>query len=361
MANTQIQSEQIANNAITEDKIASNSVTSAKVLDGATGPQVTSVSGVLTPSVAGDITITGVGFSGSNVFVDVGVTTALTAATSVTNTSSTSLTATIPALSAGTYKLHVVNSDGKSAMFPTGVLVSVAPTWTTAAGALEQGISNTAYSDTVAASSDSTITYSVKSGSALPSGLSLNSSTGVISGTMPSDSSSTTYNFTLTATDAESQEADRAFSIYNLVVDKAFIFTGGSLPSGITHSRTESVASSAHYINSSGYVTPVSSAGDARFTHYWNGSAAVAQGILLEERRGNYWWDTDVPLINDMNGGDVGGGSQPTYSTVSTTLPTGQTGNARKMAAPAVTNGYTYRYTSKWSGSLDGTNAGWYT
>src|SRR5210317_363572 len=294
MANTQIQSEQIANNAITEDKIAANSVTTAKVLDGATGPQVTSVSGVLTPSVAGDITITGVGFSGSNVFVDVGVTTALTAATSVTNTSSTSLTATIPALSAGTYKLHVVNSDGKSAMFPTGVLVSVAPTWTTAAGALEQGVSNTAYSVTVAASSDSAITYSVKSGSSLPSGLSLNSSTGVISGTMPSDSSSTTYNFTLTATDAESQEADRAFSIYNLVVDKAFIFTGGSLPTGITHSRTESSSTVASYYDSSGYLA-FASAGDERFTHAWNGSTAVAQGILLEEQRQNWFWDSETP------------------------------------------------------------------
>ena len=288
MANTQIQSEQIANNAITEDKIAANSVTSAKVLDGATGPQITSISGVLTPSVAGNITITGVGFSGSNVYVDTAITTALTAATSVTNTSSTSLTAAIPALSAGTYKIFVVNSDGKSAMFPTGVLVSVAPTWTTAAGALDQGVSNAAYSDTVAASSDSAITYSVKSGSSLPSGLSLNSSTGVISGTMPSDSSSTTYNFTLTATDAESQEADRAFSIYNLVVDKAFTFTGGSMPSGITHSRTESSAGDNTYINSSGNVTYTGTAGMPRFTHDLSGNAL---GILLEESRINYMWD----------------------------------------------------------------------
>ena len=43
--------------------------------------------------------------------------------------------------------------------------------------------------------------------------LSLNSSTGVISGTAPSPTSETTYNFTLRATDAESQTADRDFSI----------------------------------------------------------------------------------------------------------------------------------------------------
>jgi hypothetical protein len=82
---------------------------------------------------------------------------------------------------------------------------------------------------------------------------------------------------------------------------------------------------------------------------------------LVEERRGNYWWSSDVPVFTDMNGGNAGGGSTPTYSTVSTTLPTGATGNARKIEAAAVTNGYTYKYTTKWAGSLDGTNAGWYT
>ena len=352
MANTQIQSEQIANNAITEDKIAANSVTSAKVLDGATGPQITSVSGVLTPSVAGDITITGVGFSGSNVFVDVGVTTALTAATSVTNTSSTSLTATIPALSAGTYKLHVVNSDGKSAMFPTGVLVSVAPTWTTAAGALDQGLAGESYSDTVAASSDSAITYSVKSGSSLPSGLSLNSSTGVISGTMPSDSSSTTYNFTLTATDAESQEADRAFSIYNLVVDKAFVFTGGSLPTGITHSRTEASAGDNTYINSSGNVEYTGTAGMPRFTHDLSGNAL---GILLEESRINYMWDTDHPIENIWNKHQI----SATWTTpLNITLPTGVAGKCTQMDVSANT-GYVGTYT--YSTPMQNAGAGWYT
>ena len=43
--------------------------------------------------------------------------------------------------------------------------------------------------------------------------LSLNTSTGVISGTAPSPTSETTYNFTLRATDAESQTVDRDFSI----------------------------------------------------------------------------------------------------------------------------------------------------
>ena len=43
--------------------------------------------------------------------------------------------------------------------------------------------------------------------------MSLNTSTGVISGTESGATSETTYSFTIRATDAESQTADRAFSI----------------------------------------------------------------------------------------------------------------------------------------------------
>tara|TARA_Y100001973_G_scaffold99183_1_gene157999 strand:+ start:318 stop:494 length:177 start_codon:yes stop_codon:yes gene_type:complete len=43
--------------------------------------------------------------------------------------------------------------------------------------------------------------------------LTLNSSTGAITGTAPTPTAATTYNFTLRATDAESQTVDRAFSI----------------------------------------------------------------------------------------------------------------------------------------------------
>ena len=65
---------------------------------------------------------------------------------------------------------------------------------------------------TIAATGDSTIAYSIASG-ALPGGLSLNTSTGAITGTESGATAETTYNFTARATDAEAQTADRAFSI----------------------------------------------------------------------------------------------------------------------------------------------------
>ena len=352
IADDAVTSAKIPDGAITSAKIAANAVTSTKLLEGSSGPLIKSISGILIPSVSGNITITGAGFSASNVYVDTGVTTALTAATSVTNTSSTSLTATLPALSAGQYKVFVVNSDGQSAIFPTGVLCSLNPTWSTSAGALEGAFAGNSYSVTVAASSDSTIAYSVASG-ALPSGITLNSSTGVISGTAPSDSTSTTYNFTLRATDAESQTADRAFSIFNLAVTKIFTFTGGSLPSGITHSRTESSSTVASYINSSGYVA-FASAGTPRFTHTWNGSSAVAQGILVEETRQNWFWDSETPLQNNWSAFSA----SSTRSTVTNqTLPTGSTGNCTSYSVSSGSGTYAGQFHTQWSSE----GAGWYS
>jgi hypothetical protein len=77
-----------------------------------------------------------------------------------------------------------------------------------------------AYSTTLSATASSgTLSYSVVSGS-LPSGLSLNTSTGAITGT-PNQSSSSTVNFTVRATTTSaSVSSDRAFSItVTIIVD----------------------------------------------------------------------------------------------------------------------------------------------
>ena len=52
----------------------------------------------------------------------------------------------------------------------------------------------------------------VQSG-ALPGGASLNTSTGAITGTETGSNATTTYTFTIRATDAEGQTADRQFTI----------------------------------------------------------------------------------------------------------------------------------------------------
>jgi hypothetical protein len=177
-------------------------------------PTITSIN----PSTI-DNTQTAVQISGTNFqsipFVDAinASTGAITQADSVSYTSSSSISATFTLTTDGTYYLRVENNDGLAVRSTTALLtVSDSPTWNTAAGSLGSLAAGGTASFTVSATSDSTIAYSIVSG-ALPGGLSLNSSTGAITGTESGATAETTYNFTIRATDAEAQTADRAFSI----------------------------------------------------------------------------------------------------------------------------------------------------
>jgi len=171
------------------------------------------------------ITLTGTNFNtGVNVVVN-GV-----SASVVTRVSATQLTFTAPAQATGSYIIYVVNTDGSTALAVPGLQYSPAPTWTTAAGSLGSPAKNFSFSTTVTATGDAPITYSVYSGT-LPSGITLNSSTGVLSGTTPNDASSTTYNFTIRSTDAQLQDTDRAFSITVVpspIIEYLIVAGGGS-------------------------------------------------------------------------------------------------------------------------------------
>jgi len=52
-----------------------------------------------------------------------------------------------------------------------------------------------------------------KTSGTFPGGVSINAGTGVISGTESGSTATTTYSFTIRATDAQAQTADRAFTI----------------------------------------------------------------------------------------------------------------------------------------------------
>jgi hypothetical protein len=161
------------------------------------------------------VSITGSGFSniGGNPSVLIGSTSAL----SVTYISSTNISFVTPVLSAGTYTVYVINSDGATATYAPGISFSGTPTWTTSAGSLVSVSSAGSVNTSVAATGDAPITYALKAGSSLPTGLSLNTSTGAITGTMPTFSIATTYNFTLTAKDGQNQTTDRSFSVAGVV------------------------------------------------------------------------------------------------------------------------------------------------
>ena len=207
--------------SIANDKLSNSSITingsavslGGSVTIGETKPTITSISPSTITNSQTSITITGTNFvNGINVEA-VSTTGAIVQADTVTFSSATSFSANFTITTDGTYFIRVENPDGNAARSSTALLtVSDAPTFSTAAGSLGSLAAGDTANFTVTATSDSAVTYAVTSG-ALPGGVSLNTSTGAITGTESGATAETTYNFTITATDAEAQTADRAFSI----------------------------------------------------------------------------------------------------------------------------------------------------
>lgn len=177
-------------------------------------PTITSISPSTITNDASNIVITGTNYVITPLVELISTSGKVYFPNTVTRDSATQLTVNATIADDGTYFIRIENPDGLAVRSSTALLtVSDAPTWSTTSGSLGSVAQGGSFSATVSATSDSTVSYSVTSGS-LPTGLSLNSSTGAITGTESgSDTAETVYNFTITATDNESQTADRAFSI----------------------------------------------------------------------------------------------------------------------------------------------------
>ena len=170
------------------------------------------------------ITLTGSGFlSGFTLqLVSGGTTVTLTP---TTYTSLSTISGTVPAGTAnGTYDIKYTGSSGAVAVLSNGVTVDSAPVFTVASGSLGSVDSSASYSFTTGATDTAgSVTFALDSGS-LPTGGSLNTSNGTISGTAPSVSSETIYTFTLRATDDENQISTRQ---YTITVSPLFQSTSG--------------------------------------------------------------------------------------------------------------------------------------
>ena len=217
--NSAITTTQIDDDAVTNAKIANESITingsavnlGGSVTVGETKPTISGISPNVITNAQTSITITGTNFVSTPIVEAISSTGIITQADSVTFTSSTSIAAQFTLATDGTYFIRVENNDGNAVRSSNAILtVSDAPGWTTAAGSLGSNAAGSSVSYTVAATNATS--FSKTSGS-FPGGVSLNTSSGVISGTESGATSETTYNFTIRATDAEGQTADRAFSI----------------------------------------------------------------------------------------------------------------------------------------------------
>ena len=188
---------------------------------------------VFVPGGGETVTLTGGNFSSVPSIILIASDGTEFAATSESFTSTTEMTFVTPNVSSkgpGAYDVKLTNPDGGTVTKADFITASGVPVWTTAAGTIVDQDEGTSVNFTLAAtdSDGGAITYAVTTGS-LPSGLSLNASTGVISGTLPQVSTDTNTNFTVTATDNESQTTARAFTITNrdiYVMGSSSLFNG---------------------------------------------------------------------------------------------------------------------------------------
>jgi len=172
----------------------------------------------ITPSTI-ENTQTTVTIAGGN-FVSIPLVTAINSTTGarviadeVSFTSATSITAKFTISVDGTYLLYIENPDGNAVQTSAVLTVSDAPAWQTAAGSLGNFAAGSNVG-TITITCTDAASFAITSGS-LPGGLTLNSAAtnATITGTESGATSATTYNFTVTATDAQGQTAPRAFSI----------------------------------------------------------------------------------------------------------------------------------------------------
>jgi len=195
-----------------------------------TKPTISSISPSTITNAQTSITITGANFESIPRVEALNPSTGIWyTADTVSYSNSTSLTVQFTLSVDAEYRLRIENPNGLAVLSGNILTVSDAPTWNTAAGDL--GTIAGDFSGTVAtvsATSDSAVTYSETTSvltNAAQANCSLNSSTGVITTTDfgGSSTTATTYNFTIRATDAEGQTADRSFSLTS-----SYAVTGGA-------------------------------------------------------------------------------------------------------------------------------------
>ena len=216
LPNTSVTNAQLQNSAITING-AAVSLGGSTTITTITRPTISTSSAIIAPSTNASFTLAGANFQSVPIVELISSTGAITRASAVTFNNAGSLTVTTN-LAAGSYFVRVENNDGGAVRSSTAILTaSIAPNWSTAAGSLGTIAAGATQSFTLLAYDDDSTavsSYSLQSGS-LPGGFSLagDSSIGTISGTETGSTATTTYSFTIRATDNESQTTDRAFTI----------------------------------------------------------------------------------------------------------------------------------------------------
>ncbi len=264
------------------------------------------------------------------------------------NSSTGAITGTTGATGSYTFTIRATNSWGYVEKTFTGTIYQI-PAWTDST--IANMIYGQAYSDAVTASGYPAVTYSISTG-ALPSGITLNSSTGAITGTSTTAGS---YSFTVKAenaagnvtqlftddlyvTPAWTDNTLAAFT-YNTAYSDQVVATGsptytissGTLPTGLSlNSSTGAVTGTPTYYGAYSFTIQAA-----------NETGSVTQSFSGAIYAAPFWTDSTLatPTYDVAYSDSViaGGYPTPTYSVTTGTLPTGLSLNSSSGAVTGTT------------------------
>jgi len=314
-------------------------------------PGVSSISGNYSEATdSGVITIYGTNFVNGAYATAIGANGVQVNATSTTYNSLVQLTATFIGLSNAQepYDIKVTNPSNLFGIIPDALYVNASPVWQTASGTLGTFTEQVSISvSATATDSDSTITYALASGSALPTGVTLNSSSGLISGTLPDITTNTTYTFTINASDGFTT-IPRAFSITSTALLIEYLLVGGGGSGGWDVGGGGGagglLTGTYAFSNTRSFPISIGTGGAAITTNQQrnNGGDTTAFGLTAFGGGGGGNWNNGGAASNGLAGGSGGGGggwSQIGYGGTGTSGQGFAGGNATTNAAPSYGGG----------------------
>jgi hypothetical protein len=283
-------------------------------------PTVSSIDVTEVDSQAGGnqtIVITGSGFGSGATVTFVGASGTDFNASTVTVDSITQITAVAPKASflnaQEPYGVKVTNVSNLSATLTNQINVDSSPSWITASGTIATINSVDTGTHTTVSATDydgDTVSYSETGGTVLSgAGLSLNSSTGAISGDPTDVNSPTTNTFTLRAT-ANSKTADRSFNIIvNPIFDGSTSAKASGSPYQIATITGSAPTNGVYWFQNSGYNSgnPFQAYADWSIANYnTNGIIILSQQNLSGTPTTNF---TDLGTASTSVSGTRGHGN----------------------------------------------------
>jgi hypothetical protein len=309
-------------------------------------PGVASITGNYSEATnSGTITIAGTNFVSGAIASAIGTNGVEVLASSTTYNSLVQITAAFTGLSNAyePYDIKVTNPSNLFGLIPDALYINASPVWQTASGSLGSFIElvNITLSALSSTDSDSTVTYTLAPGSSLPSGVTLNSTTGVISGTLPNISTQTTYSFTVNATDGVNT-IPRIFSITSDIVS----ISGGLLASDLTY-YYRVFPSSSNFISNTTLQADILLIGGggsgASWTASGSGGGGGAGGIIYFQNKslsaGSYSCTVGDGAAASSSGADGTNGSNSIFGSLTPALGGGGGGAYNSGDRPGLPGG----------------------